>query len=60
LISSIARCHRDEILRRAAHVRKAREVRGERSSLRRGLAKAARSMGLVFLHLGDALAENAR
>jgi len=60
LISSIARCHREDILRRAALARKARKSRGGQSSLRRALAKAARGMGNVFLNLGDVLAENVR
>jgi len=60
LISSIARCHREDLLRRAALVRKARKPRGKRSSLRHKLAKAARSVGAIFLNLGDALAGNAR
>jgi hypothetical protein len=60
LISSIARCHREDVLRRAALERKARRPRGGRSSLRRGLARAARSVGNIFLNLGDALAEKAR
>jgi hypothetical protein len=60
LISSIARCHRDDVLRRAAHERRGRKNRGERRSLRGGLAIAARNLGNAFLNLGDALAERAR
>ena len=60
IISSMARCHREQLLREAALVRVARgDDRRRAQPLRRRIGRAVCAVGKACLLLGDALAGSA-
>ena len=56
VLTSIARCRRDRLLREAANRRMLARARRARPAFRATLARAVRAMGYAVLSLGDALA----